>query len=206
MMKFLSTGAGGAAMTEPERSDSELMAAVAGGSREALAQLVRRHQAAVFALALRFLGRWDVAEDIVQDVFIRVWRGAARYQAAAQFTTWLHRITVNGCLDARRRSARGPVTVPEAGLDAAACDPPDPIEARETAGQVRRALDALPERQRMALVLHRYEGLSHRKIAHATGWSESAVESLLVRGYAAMRAALADLDESVRIDRGKTSP
>ncbi len=187
------------------KSDAELMTAVAGGRMAALEELVHRHQESVMAVAYRFLGRWDLAEDVAQDVFVRIHRAAADYRPEAKFTTWLYRIVVNLCLDVKRRESRRPVSMAEMPADPPADATPDPIEARETASRVRQAVGDLPDRQRTAVVLHRYDGLSHREIAEVTGWSESAVESLLVRGYAGLRDALADMDEIGRLDRRETA-
>jgi RNA polymerase sigma-70 factor (ECF subfamily) len=173
------------------RPDSLLVQAIAEGHLDALEPLVRRHQDGVRRLAYRFLGEWSDANDVAQDAFLRVVRAAPRYQPTARFTTWLHRIVVNLCLDSRRRRAR---FVAADLPDGPACLPPDVLERDETVRRVRQALNGLPERQRTAVILHRYEGHSHREIAEVTGWSESAVESLLVRGYANLRRVLADAD------------
>ena len=183
-------------LTTDNRSDAELLAAVADGQSDALGVLVRRHQSNVLALANRFLGRWNLSEDVAQDVFIRVFRSAAEYRPQARFTTWLYRIVVNRCLDVKRGQRRAPAPLP--GGDTAPSTPaaPDPVERREACDRVRLAVAALPDRQRMAVLLHRYEDLSHREIAGAMECTQGAVESLLVRGYASLRQALADLDES----------
>jgi len=171
--------------------DSLLVRSIADGHLDALEPLVRRHQDNVRRLAYRFLGRWGDADDVAQEAFLRVVCAAPRYQPTARFTTWLHRIVVNLCLDARRRQTRFVAADPP---DLPADPPADVLERDETVRRVREALDSLPERQRMAVILHRYEGESHREIAEVTGWSESAVESLLVRAYANLRRTLADLD------------
>jgi RNA polymerase sigma-70 factor (ECF subfamily) len=172
-----------------DRSDADLVASVASGQTSALGQLAMRHQQRVRAIAYRILGRWDLADDVAQEAFLRVWRGAERYQPSAAFTTWLYRIVVNLCLDQKRRGR--PLQLTEQ-------DPPDDrvthtslIDLERTEA-VRREVAALPERQRVALVLHRFEGLNHAQIAAATGWSESAIESLLVRAYARLRETLKD--------------
>jgi RNA polymerase sigma-70 factor (ECF subfamily) len=158
----------------------------------ALGDLVRRHQHAAGAFAFRMLGRWDSAEDVVQEAFLHVHRAARRYQPDAKFTTWLYRIVLNLCRDVARRARQAPAQLSEAAEPERA-PAADPLEARERAARVHRAVAALPERQRTAVILHRYQGLSHREVAQATGWSESAVESLIVRAYAALREELADL-------------
>lgn len=180
-------------MSPGERSEAELMAALAGGETAALGELVRRHQDKALALAFRMLGRWDLAEDVAQEAFLRVFRAAHRYRPEAKFTTWLYRIVVNLCHDQRRRAGRAPVLLTEDAPEPAAEPAPDPLEADERAARVRRALDTLPERQRAAVVLHRYEGLSHREVAEAMDATQKAVESLLVRAYARLRRELADL-------------
>ena len=178
----------------PDRSDEELVADVAAGDMAALGELVRRHQERVLSLAHRILLRWDLAEDVGQEVFLRIWSSAGDYQPTARFTTWLYRVVVNASLDARRRAKRQPAPLAESFAGSPAGDPPDRLVAEEMAGSVAKAVSALPERQRIALVLHVYEGLRCREVAEVTGWSVSAVESLLVRAYAALRLRLADLD------------
>jgi len=179
--------------------DGLLVQVIADGHLDALGPLVHRHQDRVRRLAYRFLGEWGDADDVAQDAFLRVVRAAPRYEPTARFTTWLHRIVVNLCLDARRRRARFVAS----DLPDLPADPPgDVLERDETVWRVRQALDSLPDRQRTAVILHRYEGESHREIAEVTGWSESAVESLLVRAYANLRRALADLD----VNSGRRPP
>ena len=186
----------------PDRSDEELVAAVAAGDTAALGQLVQRHQERVLSLAYRILLRWDLAEDVGQEVFLRVWSSAGDYRPKARFTTWLYRVVVNVALDAIRRARRQPVQLAESFADVPAGDPPDHLVAEERAASVAKAVAALPERQRIALVLHVYEDLRCREVAEVTGWSASAVESLLVRAYAALRLHLADLDTDTGRSQG----
>ena len=175
-------------------ADETLMSRLAQGDMEALGRLVRRHQQAVVGLASRMLGRQDAAEDVAQEAFLHIHRAARRYRPDAKFTTWLYRIVMNLCHDARRRARASPAQFSE---EAAPTQEPavDPLEARERAERVRCAVGALPDRQRTAVILHRYQGLSHHEVAQATGWSESAVESLIVRAYATLRRELADLKD-----------
>jgi len=160
----------------------------------ALGELVRRHQQNIQALAYRTLGRWDLAEDVTQEVFLRVHRSAGRYRPKAKVSTWLYRITVNLCLDAIRRSKRAPAALSQES-DVPISPVRDPLETSERMEVIRRAVADLPDRQRTALNLHRYQGLSHQEITEATGWSQSAVESLLVRAYANLRESLSELSE-----------
>jgi RNA polymerase sigma-70 factor (ECF subfamily) len=182
------------AVNAEQPSDQELVAGLAGGDMACLGELVRRHQDRVVGLAYRLLGRWDAAEDVGQDAFLHVHRAAGRYRPEALFTTWLYRIVVNLCRDVRRRDRRRPLPLPDR-VPAAPDPPAGPLERRELAERVRRAVAQLPDRQRTAVVLHRYQGLSYREVAEATGWSASAVESLLVRAYAHLRRALEPLGE-----------
>jgi RNA polymerase sigma-70 factor (ECF subfamily) len=156
--------------------DEELMLRAGRGDREAFDEIVRRHQDRVLRIALRYAARSE-AEDIGQEVFLAVFRAAPRYRPEARFTTWLYRIVVNACLGMRRKRP-----------------PPGQIPRREpaeeTAQRVREAIARLPDRQRLAVILHRFDGLSYREVAAAMDLSETAVESLLARAYRALRESL----------------
>jgi RNA polymerase sigma-70 factor (ECF subfamily) len=172
--------------------DAALVAQVARGDRQALAELIRRHQQRVLHVAIRVTGDPHLARDIAQETFLRAWGSAGRYTPSARVGTWLYRIVVNLCLDElkRKRPATGRTTLTpepdeedeESGRSA--------VETAELASAVRQAVAQLPERQRVALILHRFSDLTLREIAVATGWTESAVESLLTRAYAALRQSL----------------
>jgi RNA polymerase sigma-70 factor (ECF subfamily) len=173
-------------------TDSELMRRLANGDMSALGQLVHAHQQHVRVLAFRICGRWDLADDITQEVFLRVYRSASSYQPQAAFSTWLYRIVVNLCLDERKRPRPAQLDPSDApGTTHPVVTDPDRLVHAERAAAIQRAVAQLPERQRVAIVLHRFEALSHAEIASATGWSTSSVESLLVRAYAELRQALA---------------
>lgn len=175
--------------------DVDLLRRTADGDRSAFGLLIRRHQRRVVALATRLLSSADRAEDVAQEAFLRVYCAAGTFEPRARFSTWLYRIVVNLCHDERRRwrfrFARlfgEPAARP--GLAK--------VETDEIAARVRAAVDRLPDKQRTVLVLHRFEGLSCREAAEATGLSESSVESLLVRAYANLRKSLADLENPRR--------
>jgi RNA polymerase sigma-70 factor, ECF subfamily len=179
------------ALSQPD--EPELMRRLAGGDMSALGTIVERHQDRVRSIAYRMLQRWDAADDITQEAFLRVYRSAARYQPTAGFSTWLYRIVVNLCLDA----AKKPRMALLSGEDAPAGPSADAdLMARERLAAIQQAIADLPERQRMALVLHRFEGLNHRQIAEAMDASESAVESLLVRAYSGLRERLKPWQDS----------
>jgi len=172
--------------------DVELMARLADGDQSALAGLVQRHQRRVLDIAYRTIGDQVLAEDIAQETFLRVWRAAGSYSPSAQFTTWLYRIVVNLCIDASRKHKI--LTLDEPAVPHPEVAPPSScLEQNDRAAAVRSAVARLPQRQRVALVMHRFSGLSIRAISDATGWSESAVESLLVRAYASLRQTLTNL-------------
>ena len=186
--------------TEPQSSeappldDHALLARVASGDRDAFAALVRRHQGRVLALAARFLGNRHAAEDVCQDAFVRLFENAARIKAEAKLSTWLYRVVANLCWDARRRRARAqdsPRWSAQTVEDAGAL-----VERGEARHAVQDAVADLPDRQRLALVLHRFDELSQKEIAEITGWSVSAVESCLVRAYASLRERLWDQADS----------
>lgn len=183
-------------MTSMEaREDGALtMAAIAAGERAALLRLMDRHGRGLRAVAARFLGSQEEAEEVVQDVFVKAWRNAHRYDAQrAAVSTWLYRITVNHCIDRRRRRAQRQFI----GLEEVNDDLVDPAPAAETQvggrqrlAATRRAIARLPDRQRMALLLSAVAGLSTLEIAQALGTSGGSVEQLLVRARRTLRTEL----------------
>ncbi len=177
----------------PDASDEQLVHAIGMGDRDALGELVRRYQEKLRRVAFRTLGDVHAADDAVQDTFVRVFGAARRFKPTGKASSWLYRITLNLCKDRLRKLKRRAISLDALGGQVAAGEKADPMETDETIRQVNIALDALPDRQRTSVLLHRYEGMSHRRIAEITGWSQSAVESLLIRAYANLRKNLADL-------------
>lgn len=184
-------------MTDHIPSDADLMARLARGDISAIGHLARKYQNRVLEIAFRTLGHWDLAEDVAQETFLRVYRAAKTYQPQAKFTTWLYRIVVNLCLDEQRRRAKAALPLDAVAPQGLPASWESPAERKELAELVKAAVQELPERQRIAVVLHRYEGLSHAQVAAATGWTQSAVESLLVRAYASLREKLAKVKNFV---------
>lgn len=174
--------------------DRELVARAAAGEDGAFAELVQRHQDWVFQLAYRFSRDRQDAEELAQEVFFRAWRRAAGFRGEAAFSTWLYRLAVNVCLNHRQRAQCRPAPLslesePQAGEpDAAAA-----LVAGEREAQLRRAMDALPARQRLALVLAGFEDKSYEEIAAAMGVSVASVESLLFRARRNLAVALGPL-------------
>jgi len=172
--------------------DAELVRRIGEGDARAADELVRRHLPRMTAVGRRMLSNAAEAEDVAQEVFLRVWKTAPQWrEGEAKFETWMHRVALNLCYDRLRR--RREVSDPDAGLDS--IDPaqsaPDAILARQRADAVRTALDALPERQRAAIVLCHFQELSNIDAAGALEVSVEALESLLSRGRRALKAALA---------------
>ena len=180
-------------VSQSDSSENELLAALARGHMPALDELVRRHQADALGFARRMLGPSDQVEDVVQDAFLRIYQAAGRYRWEAKFSTWLYQIVLNLCRDRLRRRRHAPIGLAEETLPACREEPLQRMEANEAAVRVRRAVGALPERQRTAVILHRSQELRHEEISEVTGWSVSAIESLLVRAYQRLREDLADL-------------
>lgn len=177
---------------EPSSQDLALVQRMAAGDRSALAWLVQRYQKQVWSVAYRCTQQRDEADDLTQEAFVRLWEFAPRYRPSGAVVSWLFRVVTNLCLDRKRKRRR------ERPLDAAATATieagVDPLLEQERLDRVRSAVADLPERQRLVLMLHRFEAQSYREIAQATGWSEPAVESLLFRAYETLRRRLHDMD------------
>lgn len=172
-------------------ADHDLMARAAQGDARAFRTLAQRHAGRALGLARRILGNEAAAEEIVQDALLRVWTSAPRWRPEAAFRTWLYRIVVNLCLNAKRRApdlpldAAGDVADPALGADAK-------LEAAERDRELADAIAALPERQRAAIVLTYQEGLSNAEVAAVLDTSVSSVETLLVRAKRALRGTLSE--------------
>ncbi len=175
-------------------SDDALLAAAAAGEAVAARTLAERHGAWLIALAARLLGGDRAeAEDIAQETLLRLWRAAPGWRPGeAQVRTWLYRVAANLCTDRLRRRGRARV-----GLDAVPdpVDPapsaPDRLQAQARLAALDTALSALPERQRLAVVLRHIEGLTNPEIAAIMDIGVEAVESLTARGKRALSLALA---------------
>lgn len=180
----------------------ELMLAWRDGDAAAFDELVELYSGQVYALLTRFLGRGHAGrEDLVQDVFLRVIRARDRYEPTARFSTWLYSIVWRMCIneterprrlarlpqadDGTERELEGDVDGPDAGL-----------ERSDVVRAVRAAIAALPEGQRIALVLARYHDLPYAEIAEIIGSSPEAVKSTIHRARETLRAELRPLFES----------
>ena len=173
--------------------DVALVLAAGRGDVAAARQLVDRLLPPIVAFSARMLGDGAEAEDVAQEVFVKAWKAAPCWRpGGARFTTWLYRVAHNACIDRLRRR---PASLPE-NYDAAdeRPGPEDAIEAASKERTVRQAVDLLPERQRAALALCYYEGLSNRQAADIMEITVEALESLLSRGRRALRTQLREAD------------
>jgi RNA polymerase sigma-70 factor (ECF subfamily) len=184
--------------TPEDAEDIRLMELAGAGDERAFEQLVERHQRLVVGTVGRMLGTGSDAEDIAQQVFLRVWKNVKRYEPRAKFTTWLLKITRNLVFNELRRRSRHP-QVPLQGeseeeerplKDEQAIPPDASLLGRELQEAVDAAIASLPESQRMAVILRRYEELSYEEIAEALDQSVSAVKSLLFRARTELRQSL----------------
>lgn len=175
-----------------------------GGDDGAFSQLVEKYQDRLVAVLFHLLGNQESAEDLAQEVFLRVYRNRAKYEARAKFSTWLFHIANNLASNWRRDGARrreaplvgsesGPLGVrPEEQLlaEKSALMPARVLDRTETQRLVRAALESLSERQKMAVLLHKFEQMSYADIAAAMDLTPQAVKSLLSRARENLRSYL----------------
>lgn len=192
-------------MTAPV-ADTQLMLRVRDGDLQAFALLLERHRHPVTAFLNRMVQNRAVADELAQEVFLRVYRSRATYEPIAKFRTWLFRIAthlaLNSIRDERRegdRKGSGKEMADRALRQMADRNPT--VEESLLAGvrirEIRNAIEALPEKQRTAVILHKYREMDYVRIAAVLGCSESAVKSLLFRAYGRLRRRLAYLTASV---------
>ncbi len=189
--------------TERLDSDAELMRRLAEGDDSGFALLLARHRAPVVRYLYRMVQNYSVAEELAQDAFIRVFRSRTSYQPSARFATWLFRIATNLALNWRRderheftlvRLDEKPKFGPIIEIHDKRLTAEEIHLSRLGAGEVRAAIHALPEKQRAAVIMHKYEELEYAQIAGILGCSVPAVKSLLFRAYEALRERLAHLE------------
>jgi len=184
--------------TPEDAEDIRLMGLASVGDTAAFEQLVGRHERLVIGTVGRMLGTHSDAEDIAQQVFVRVWKNAKRYEPRAKFTTWLLKITRNLVFNELRRRSRHPQVPLQSESDEEerplrdehAVAPDASLLEQELQEAVDAAIAELPETQRMAVILRRYEELSYEEIAGALDQSVSAVKSLLFRARTELRESL----------------
>jgi len=181
------------------RTDEELVARATAGEVDAFNQLVTRWERPIYALAYRTLGREEDARDVVQEAFLRAYRGLRGFKGEAKFSSWLYRITLNLCRDWIRRERRTPlVQVPE-GVDPVdladeRIAPQESVEElvarREMSQAVAKAMAELPEEQRTAILMKEYHGLTFQEIADMLDCPLSTVKTRLYQGLSVLRRRL----------------
>ncbi len=177
---------------DPDTDDADLLARYARGDGAAAQLLTARLTPRVFGQALRMLGEGAEAEDVAQEAMLQLWRIAPEWRhGEAQVTTWLYRVVANLCTDRLRKRKRAAVPLEDVS------EPADPtpsvdakIQTRARHDALRAALAALPERQRIAVMMRHFDEASNPEIAAALGISVEAAESLTARGKRALAATL----------------
>ena len=183
-------------------SDAEVMLQVKAGDEQAFAYLVQKYRRPMMSFMYRMAHNSAAAEDLAQEVFLRVYRSRGNYEASAKFTTWLYRIAtnlaVNYARDTRHERAENTVSLDEpddhTGLTIDLPDRSLTVEQmllrRGRLAAIRQRVQALPERQRLAVIMHKYQQMDYRQIAEVLKLSESATKSLLFRAYERLREQL----------------
>jgi RNA polymerase sigma-70 factor (ECF subfamily) len=183
-------------------SDAQIMLRVKAGDQSAFEYLVQKYRRPMLGFMYRMAHNTAVAEDLAQEVFLRVYRSRENYEASAKFTTWLYRIAsnlaVNHARDTRHQRPENTVSLDEPDQETGlTMDVPDnsltaeeAIVRRERLAAIRQRVQALPERQRIAVIMHKYQQMDYRQIAEVLKLSESAIKSLLFRAYETLRVQL----------------
>jgi RNA polymerase sigma-70 factor, ECF subfamily len=185
------------------RSDVQLMLDVKAGDEASFDFLLQKYRSPLINFLHRMVRDTATAEDLAQEVFLRVYRAREQYTPSAKFTTWLFRIATNLALNSVRDNRYARLAVPldaPPDEDTAAMELPAPqmriddhMIERDRTEFIRRAIASLPEKQRAAVLLHKYEEMEYREIAKILDCSESALKSLLFRAYENLRVQLAPL-------------
>jgi RNA polymerase sigma-70 factor, ECF subfamily len=183
-------------------SDAEVMLRVKAGDDSAFDYLVQKYRRPIVSFMYRMAHNSATAEELAQEVFLRVYRSRANYEPSAKFSTWLYRIAtnlgVNHARDTRHERAENTVNLDEADSETGqTVDLPDKtpsieeeILRRERLAAIRQKIEALPERQKTAVLMHKYQQMDYRQIADVLKLSESATKSLLFRAYETLRTQL----------------
>jgi RNA polymerase sigma-70 factor (ECF subfamily) len=179
--------------TETFEPEIGWMARIREGDMDAFRLLVETHQARVIGTISKMLGSDAESEDLAQQVFIRVWKSAPRYRPTAKFTTWLFRITRNLVFNELRRKRHFVDQTEEISeaTERAEKEPDQVLLEEELQVAIKDAINRLPESQRMAIILRRYEEMPYEEIAKVMGTTVPAVKSILFRARAELRQRLA---------------
>ena len=182
------------------RTDEELVALSMGGDVESFNQLVLRWERPIYALAYRVIGREEEARDVVQETFLRAFRGIGNFRGQAKFSSWVYRIALNLCRDWIRRERRAPILPTPEGVDvvelAAEQGPAESIEdlvaRKDMSRVVAEVMTKLPDEQRTAIILKEYHGMTFQEIADLQGVPLSTVKTRLYQGLSVLRRHLAE--------------
>ncbi len=185
-------------VSDVTRSDEELVTRSRGGDVDSFNQLILRWERPIFALAYRVIGREEEARDVVQETFLRAYRGIGNFRGQAKFSSWIYRIALNLCRDWIRKERRTPISPVPEGVDlaemAAESGPAESIEelvARHDLSRVvAKAMEQLPEEQRTAIILKEYHGMTFQEIADLQGCPLSTVKTRLYQGLIVLRRRL----------------
>jgi RNA polymerase sigma-70 factor, ECF subfamily len=201
------------------RSDVQLMLDVKSGDDSSFELLLRKYRTPLVNFLYRLVRDSAAAEDLAQEVFLRVYRARGQYMPTAKFTTWMLRIATNLAFNALRDGRHRQLEISvdrsgddgeseQPGLEVADRQPSIEVELirRDRAAVIRRAVESLPEKQRAAVLLHKYQEMDYDEIAGILGCSESALKSLLFRAYETLRIELAPLVESARVQAQASRP
>jgi RNA polymerase sigma-70 factor (ECF subfamily) len=188
-------------------TDQEIIGQILQGDRNRYKLLVERYQSIVFRTCMGFLHNKEDADDLTQDIFIQTYQTLPAYKGEASFSTWIYRITVNASLNKLRKSSKnsllqrlenvfGSEKGKEYNLPVSDGENPETLIIREERNEwVQKALNSLPEKQRTAIVLSKYDDLSQREIAVIMETTEGAVEALIQRAKANLREKLSPLSK-----------
>ncbi len=185
-----------------EDPDTEIVKKVVEGDENAFEELVKKYEHSVFNTIYRYIGNSDESYDIAQEVFIKVWRHVKSFKGKSKFSTWLYRIVVNQCLNYRSKHKEKLISLEETterGKIPESLKVEINFEHRRKAEIVRKAIDDLPGRQRIALILSRFESKTYADIAQIMGVSLSSVESLIFRAKENLKRKLLPLIEKGEI-------
>jgi RNA polymerase sigma-70 factor (ECF subfamily) len=181
--------------------DAQLMLRVGEGDDTSFALLLERHRGPVVHFLYRMVQNQAISEELAQEVFLRVYRSRSTYEPTAKFTTWLFRIAthvaLNSIRDGKKEKGHESLDVEIEGMERQVADCQPTVEQEMVQNvklrEVRQAIEALPAKQRAAVLMHKYEGLDYAQIAAVLSCSESAVKSLLFRAYESLRGRLAHM-------------
>lgn len=173
--------------------DYDLIQSIAQGDEDAFNELVSRYKDKVFSIIYRYLGCCPDAEDLAQEVFIKIWRHAGGFKGKSALSTWVYKIVANHCLNYRMKAKRHRLSPLDEGIpDHKECHEEEYIR-KKTSGVLLEALNSLPPRQRLAIILSRFDDCSYREISEILDVSLAIVESLLFRAKENLRKKLAPM-------------